>query len=359
MIEQRHSQTQRLRDWAYVGVEKYFHKAISYEQKVLADQDPEDLHQMRVGMRRLRSAVSGFDPILDVPSQVSNKQIGKMARILGELRDLDVLQETLHEYQPQLKGKEHPLLDKALKKLSKRRSKAFKRVKNFLKGKTYKTFKHSAQQWLQEPHYQNWAELSVNSVLPDLLLPYINQLLLHPAWWVGVTVDNQKIKRKSRLTLKGAEAQIAQQGEALHDLRKQAKRVRYQMSLFRQHYGPVYQEYVQEIKQIQEVLGTIQDTVVLEGFLDEVLPSDWREDGPGLMKLLTKQRYECWKQWYKLQQRYLNEDARQGLRQAVISPLIAIAVAENNTLVSSKMPDSTALDGNQSTNHNHQREKKN
>lgn len=351
MIEPQHSHTQLLRDWAYLGMEKYFHKAIAYEQKVIADKDPEDLHQMRVGMRRLRSAVTGFAPILDLPPQMSNKQIGKMARILGELRDLDVLQEALQQYQPQLKAKEQLLLEKALKKLGKRRSKAFKKVKNFLKGKTYKNFKQSANEWLQEAHYQNWAELSVNSVLPDLLLPYINQLLLHPAWWVGVTVDGERIKRQSRLTIKSAEAQIAQQGEGLHDLRKQAKRVRYQMSLFRQHYGPVYQEYVQEIKQIQEVLGTIQDTLVLEAFLDEVLPSNWREEGPGLTKLLTKQRYECWKEWYKLQQRYLNETVRQGLRQAVISPLIAIAVAETPTLASKKTPED--MNSGKTTNHRH------
>lgn len=350
MIEQ-HSEKQLLKDWAYLGIEKYFHKAIAYEQKVLADQDPEDLHQMRVGMRRLRSAVTGFAPILNLPPQMSNKQIGKMARILGELRDLDVLQESLQQYQPQLKAKEQPLLEKALKKLGKRRSKVFKIVKNFLKGKTYKNFKQSANEWLQEPHYQNWGELSVNSVLPDLLLPYINQLLLHPAWWVGVTVDGDKIKRQTRLTLKGAEAQIAQQGEELHDLRKQAKRVRYQMSLFRQHYGPVYQDYVEEIKQIQDVLGTIQDTLVLEAFLDEVLPSDWREEGPGLMKVLTKERYECWKEWYKLQQRYLNEEVRQGLRQAAIAPLMAIAVAEDNTLVSKKTPED--MNASKTTNHRH------
>lgn len=328
MIQQQ-AKKQLLKDWAYLGIEKYFHKAIAYEQNVLADQDPEELHQMRVGMRRLRSAVTGFAPVVILPDSVSNQNIGKMARILGELRDLDVLQESLREYEPQLKAKEQPLLHKALKKLGKHRSKAFKRVKNFLEGKRYQHFKQSVQDWLDNPQYQDWGELPVNSVLPDLLLPYINQLLLHRAWWVGVTVDGGTIKRQTRLTLKGAEAQIAQEGEALHDLRKQAKRVRYQMSLFRQHYGPVYQEYVEDIKQIQEVLGTIQDTLVLEIFLDQVLPSNWRTEGQTLAKLLSKQRYESWKLWYKLQQRYLDEEVRQGLRQVVVSPLVQVAITDN------------------------------
>lgn len=346
---QPHSEKQLLKDWAYLGIEKYFSTTISYEQKVLADQDPEDLHQMRVGMRRLRSAVTGFAPVVILPDSVSNQKIGKMARILGELRDLDVLQESLREYQPQLKAKEQTLFNKALKKLAKQRSKAFKTVENLLEGKRYKYFKESVQDWLENPQYQDWGELPVNSVLPDLLLPYINQLLLHRAWWVGVMVEGNQIKRQTRLTLKGAEVQIAQQGEALHDLRKQAKRVRYQMSLFRQHYGPVYQEYVQEIKQIQEVLGTIQDTLVLEFFLDQVLPCNWREEGPGLMKLLAKERYECWKEWYKLQQRYLNEEVRQGLRQAVISPLVQVAITDDNRIMANSRPE--AIASGEVTNH--------
>lgn len=353
---QQHSEKQLLKDWAYLGIEKYFHKAIAYEQKVLADQDPEDLHQMRVGMRRLRSVVTGFAPVIILPDSVSNRNIGKMAKILGQLRDLDVLQESLQEYEPQVKAQEKPLLHKALKKLGKRRSKAFKRVKNLLEGKRYQHFKQSAQDWLEKPQYQDWGQLPVNSVLPDLLLPYINQLLLHQAWWVGVTVNGGKIKRQTRLTLKGAEAQIAQQGEALHDLRKQAKRVRYQMSLFRQHYGPVYQEYVEDIKQIQEVLGTIQDTLVLESFLDQVLPSHWRTEGQTLAKLLSKQRYECWKLWYKLQQRYLDEKVREGLRKGVVSPLIQVAVAENNILMGNETPE--AIAPGEGTNHNPRKSKK-
>ncbi len=337
------SQKKALGDWAYLGIEKYFQKTIEYEEKVLADQDPEDLHQMRVGMRRLRSAVTGFAPALHLPTPMGNKPIGKMAAILGELRDLDVLQATLQQYQPQLPSPEQPLLAQALEALTKQRAKAFKQVKNLLQSKKYHQFKQSVTTWLQDPQYQDWADLPVNTVLPDLLLPCINQLLLHSGWWVGVKIDNGQIKRSTRLTLKGAESQIAQQGESLHDLRKVAKRVRYQMSLFTPNYGPLYQEYVQEVKQIQEVLGTIQDTLVLEEFLNAVLSSTWAKEGPKLAKLLGEQRYEAWKEWYKLQQRYLDEEVRQGLRQAVLSPLILVASGEKKLPADEKLPEQANL----------------
>jgi len=57
---------------------------------------PEDLHQMRVGCRRLRSAITGFAPALNPPKPAQEKKVGKIARQLGELRDLDVLREAFH-----------------------------------------------------------------------------------------------------------------------------------------------------------------------------------------------------------------------------------------------------------------------
>jgi CHAD domain-containing protein len=47
---------QTLGDFAQSAIAKYLKQATQYEKGVLIDVDPEDLHQMRVGMRRLQSA---------------------------------------------------------------------------------------------------------------------------------------------------------------------------------------------------------------------------------------------------------------------------------------------------------------
>ncbi|MDJ1183424.1 CHAD domain-containing protein [Roseofilum casamattae] len=321
MTQHQHSENDLLKDGAYLGIQKYFYKTIRYERKVLEDKDPENLHQMRVGMRCLRSAVTGFAPIVRLPAAMENKPIGKMAGVLGQLRDLDVLQEIMQSYQPHLISGEKRLLTQALKASIQQRSKAFKQVKKLLRGKKYQHFKQSVETWLQDPHYQEYARLSVSSTLPDLLLPCINQLLLHPGWWVGVKIEGGQVKRINRLTLKTAESQISDREDVLHDLRKQAKRVRYQMNLFSQYYGSDYQDYIMEMKRIQEVLGKIQDTLILEAFLDRVLPPNWRQKGPKLTKQLMQDRYQAWKAFYKLQQKYLSAEGRQGLRQAAIAPL--------------------------------------
>lgn len=54
------SKTNTLGDWSALALDKHFHKVLKHEDDVLKDKDPEALHQMRVGMRRLRSAITGF-----------------------------------------------------------------------------------------------------------------------------------------------------------------------------------------------------------------------------------------------------------------------------------------------------------
>jgi len=49
-----------LGDSAKLAIEQHYQKILKHEAQVLKDKDPEDLHQMRVGMRRLRTAIVGF-----------------------------------------------------------------------------------------------------------------------------------------------------------------------------------------------------------------------------------------------------------------------------------------------------------
>ncbi len=67
-----------LGEWANIALIKHTGKILKYESKVIKDRDPEDLHQMRVGMRRLRSAITGFAVALDLPKTVNEKIIAKL-----------------------------------------------------------------------------------------------------------------------------------------------------------------------------------------------------------------------------------------------------------------------------------------
>lgn len=62
------------------------------EELLLDHYDPQALHQARVAIRRLRSALTMFKPILDEQDIVRFQgELRWLARLLGEARDLDVL----------------------------------------------------------------------------------------------------------------------------------------------------------------------------------------------------------------------------------------------------------------------------
>jgi len=317
------TQVKTLGDAAADAIEKYFRKTLAHEAEVLKDKDAEELHQMRVGMRRLRSAVTGFAPVLDLPKQAQEHKIGKVGRILGTLRDLDVMLDSLqNQYYPNLPAEEQEVLDQVLLTLLKQRRRALKGVRAVLEHKSYQLLKRSIEDWLEEPQFRAISNLPIAEVLPDLLLPQVSEFFLHPAWLLGTEYLDGKVKVCDDLNAEAVEEKLAAEGTILHDLRKQAKRVRYLMNLFGEFYGETYEVYVEDVKAIQECLGEIQDSEVLGEFLTDFVECDLQKELPILAGLLAENRYAAWGKWQILQRRYLNAEIRQGLRSALIHPVV-------------------------------------
>jgi CHAD domain-containing protein len=315
------SSIQTLGDYAYQAVQKHFKKILKWEKPVKKDEDPEALHQMRVGMRRLRTAVSRFSIALDLSKPVSDKNIGKIARRLGNLRDLDVLKESIEkDYKPHLSKKEQKYLNTAFDAIAKQREHALETVESTLKDDSYKSLKQSMEEWLEKPSYKDLASITIQQVLPDLLLPEVSQFLLHPGWLVGTEVGELELKIRKDWEAENIEQQLTDKGESLHSLRKQAKRVRYQMELFSDLYSESYSAYIADVKSIQDVLGAMQDSVVLTEWLEDVFKSDLDNHLHGLTKLLAENRYKLWQQWQPLQERYLKTETRHGFHLTILHP---------------------------------------
>jgi len=292
-------------------------------KEVLGDRDPEALHQMRVGMRRLRSDTVGFAAAVILPKPAQNSKIGKMARTLGVLRDIDVMQALLDEdLLPNCPQKERDRLQPALKTLAKRRKTARKEAEALLLGKSYNKFKGAIQEWLQHPQYSPYATLPIATVLADILLPSVSRLLLEPGWWVGLspeTSSETSPETSSQISREEVEDILLQQGKDLHELRKQTKRVRYLMYLFSDLYSPTYQAYLVDMKELQEILGHLQDSYVMGEFLSEALNKDFAKVAPELAQQLRETRYQNWLRWQSLQRRYLSPPIRQVFRSEVLN----------------------------------------
>ncbi|NET00383.1 MAG: CHAD domain-containing protein [Sphaerospermopsis sp. SIO1G1] len=311
-----------LADYAYQAIEKNLHKTLKWEKSVKNDEDPEALHQMRVGMRRLRTTISGFSSYLSLPKSASDKNIRIIAKILGNLRDLDVLQEILeNNYQPHLQGQERNNLQIAFSDLAKQRKLALFEVKKIFKDDIYKSFKYGLEKWLKKPIYQPSAALEIHQIIPDILLPEVGNFLLHPGWMIGTEIKDSKIITATEWTPQELEKNLQTNGEKLHNLRKQAKRVRYQMELFTNLYNEDFALHISQIKQIQGTLGKIQDSMILNQWLTNIFKSETYAKISGLNTLLAVNRYQLWQEWQPMKLQYLSTENKRSLHLTILQSL--------------------------------------
>jgi CHAD domain-containing protein len=286
---------------AYTVIQEQYRQMVKREKKVLADEEPEHLHQMRVATRRLRTALQVFQAAIALPKAASVQRIGSLARTLGGLRDMDVqiadLQET---YRPQLEPKEQKYLDKVIQSLRKQRRQAYAEVESTLGRSRYQDLKAAYETWLEDPQFTAIATLPLRLVLPELLSPLLSELLLHPAWMVA------------------AEDTSEQANETLHDLRKAFKHVRYQTEFFVPFYGEAFQAWVAEIKLLQEKLGKLQDNHILQELLAAHLPK--QAQLPTLAQRIQQTRSEALADWDTLRQHYLDAAIRRHWHQTLLTP---------------------------------------
>ena len=311
--------TTTLKELAYQAIAKHSRRILKHEAGVLLDNDREELHQMRVGIRRLRSAIAEFSLAIDLPDLFTSKNVAKIGHSLGKLRDLDVLLDVLSgTYRSQLSAKEQKILDRAIKSLEKQRRREIEQVRKTLTSKLYLNLKQELNSWLEHPKYQASANLAVDYTLPDLLLPQVSEFLLHPGWFVGIDLKNGKIEFPNILNMSAIEELLKSEDTFLHNLRKSAKKTRYSLELFTQFYGDAYRNYLQQIEQVQEILGQIQDTHVLRKVLEKKLRSPIFEKMPKLASLLLQVRYQKWLEWQELQKYWLEDKTRKEFRRTIV-----------------------------------------
>lgn len=290
-----------LGEYAYAILAKQYHRLVKQEKGVLQDKDPECLHQMRVATRRLRTALQVFGAAIKLPKPAREKHVRNLAQILGQLRDLDVQIAALQtQYRPQLPSSEQKLIDRAVKLLYKQREQVADKVKSALSQLEYQDLKAAYQAWLLQPTYTALAELPLVAILPDLLSPLLSKLLLHPAWLIS-TAD-----------------QAIDGGVMLHELRKTCKHARYQTEFFTDLYGESFQIWINELKQIQENLGVVQDTHVLLDILAQKISSN--ADLPELHQAIQNQQTSAMADWDTVQAKYNSSDFRYSLYQMLLKP---------------------------------------
>ena len=262
------------------------------QAEVIADRDPEPLHQLRVSLRRLRTAVGQFAPALELPDGVSERRLAAVARRTSLCRDLDVLQQRLREQLlPQLPEPEQRGLEAAMRRLRKDRQQAFESMVEALRGGRYLKLLARLHKWQRRPRFTPLGEQPLVAWLTDLQAPFSAGLFLHPGW----RVDDPA-------------------AEALHGLRKRIKQARYSLEGLQPWCAPGVQSWIEELKQAQDQLGDLHDLQVLSLTLTGHESLRKSADLPVLHAELAGRQRLHWQRWRELAERLQDDAHRQAIQ---------------------------------------------
>lgn len=105
-------------------IEERFDKMMSYREGTISGVDPEDLHQMRVWSRRLRAAMDVSTSCFPKQYKFFHRRVKQITDVLGDVRDNDVMIETLSEYRDGRPADERHAINDMIRQLRERREEA-------------------------------------------------------------------------------------------------------------------------------------------------------------------------------------------------------------------------------------------
>jgi len=236
--------------WLY-----HFAIMLSHEQGTLLGENIEELHDMRVATRRMRSAFDIFGPAF-TPKIMKRYQKGlkNIGGVLGQVRDMDVILEKGLIYQSKLEEQDRqgmePLLTSWKGTIDAERVKLLKH----LQSDDYRRFKQDFNKFLQPP----MGNIDLGSTGIETI-SRIRDV-------VPILVYSRYAAVKAYETIIPS-ASINQ----LHALRIEFKKFRYALEYFREILNEGTSKTINEIKQYQDHLGELHDADVacqlVRGFL--------------------------------------------------------------------------------------------
>lgn len=207
--------------------------------------DPEFLHELRVAVRRTRSVLAQAKHVLaeDVRSRF-RAEFGWLGAVTGPARDLDVYVLEWAGYVRPLGPSAAAALQPLLDHICLRREAEHVALADALRSTRYGDVMSEWQRWLGDGGPDDDGARDAAAPLGR--------------------VASERIRAAQRQLLAGGRAITpASPGEALHELRKDGKRLRYLLECFGGVLAPAARKrFVQRLKALQDNLGEYQDTEV-------------------------------------------------------------------------------------------------
>jgi CHAD domain-containing protein len=241
-----------------------FRLSMQRVQQRLLETDPlarqgnvEGVHQMRTAARRLRSELRMFRDLLDGDwVRPLAEGLQWWGRLLGAVRDLDVMRQRLREASGELGEELGPLFTA----LNERHTRALADLRAAFQGERYQQLHALLAEAVDHPRFRDEAWEPCRTALPPLV---------HATW--------RRLKRAGRALDLGAHV------EEYHDVRKRAKRTRYcaetAAPTLDHADANAARRLAKRARAVQDILGDHQDATVACQEIRRIV-ADHPGDGP-------------------------------------------------------------------------------
>lgn len=216
-------------------------KTVKRRAAALDFTDAEGVHDMRVAVRRMRSALRDFAPFLKKrPRRKIKKNLKNLADALGAVRDRDVEIAALERFEAEQRAVKKELC-RLIEECRIARGAAQTALTEKLADSAFEDWRKKVRAQIEKATAAGKSDERTSfedagrAALADLL---------------------QKFGEQSAATGEAFNA------EALHDLRIAAKRLRYALELFESCFGKKAAEFAGEIAEMQNYLGEVHDADV-------------------------------------------------------------------------------------------------
>jgi CHAD domain-containing protein len=214
-------------------------------QGTIDQTDPEFLHDLRIAVRRTRVVLANAKQVL--PAEIleqTRDEFAWLANLTSTPRDLDVYLLEWSKYTDPLGAEVSPLLDPVRDLLEQRRNDGHGALERGLRSERAATLMNSWHAWLTEPTVSDAPAARAGRSLGRLIAKRIARA--H-----GILIE------RGRLIEPDTPA------EQVHDLRKDAKKLRYLLECFGSLLSKgALKQYVKRLKALQDNLGEHQDAEV-------------------------------------------------------------------------------------------------
>ena len=241
----------------------HFRRMLEHEAGCIDGRDIEELHDMRVAVRRMRAAVQLFRPYLPKKhAAYLRKDLRHLGRALGPARDYDVMLANLERYRGELPARTNDSLEPLARRWQKKRGKARSAMREYLASNRYRVLKQRIGTYLESerpPIGDGDANGAATAALNALREPLVFE-----------EVPGLLASRYEKVIAYGPSLQGSSL-ERLHALRIDCKRLRYALEFLREALNAQAEHAIDDLKEAQDHLGEMNDAYVASNVLRKLL----------------------------------------------------------------------------------------